>query len=85
MIYATMKEVFPTVVLVDATQSNDIIIAMTKEKSIYTGADHIEMVGSARALRRIEGAPEEDPGPGSGWEDARILTDDQALVEQAWT
>lgn len=85
MIYATMKEVFPTVVLVDATQSNDLIIAMTKEKSIYTGADHIEMVGSARALRRIKKVLRKKIlGPVPGWEEARVLTDDQAPVEQAW-
>ena len=85
MIYATMKEVFPTVVLVDATQSNDLIIAMTKEKSVYTGADHIEMVGSARALRRIKKVLRKKIlGPVPGWEEARVLTDDQAPVEQAW-
>lgn len=85
MIYATMKQVFPTVVLVDATQSNDIIIATTREKSFFTGANNIEAVGSARALSSIrKRLRKKILGEVPGWEEARVLTDDQAPVEQAW-
>jgi spermidine synthase/MFS family permease len=85
MIYKTMKEVFPTVVLVDATRSNDIIIATSVVKSFWTGADHAEAVGSAVALQRIKrGLRKKIIGPVPGWESARVLTDDQAPVEMAW-
>jgi predicted membrane-bound spermidine synthase len=85
MIYRTMKEVFPTVVLVDATNSNDVIIAMTKEKDYNIGATHIAKYGDARGLGTIKKRlPKRILGPVEGWETARVLTDDQAPVEQAW-
>ena len=85
MIYRTMKEVFPTVVLVDATNSNDVIIAMTKEKDPQIGAAHIEKYGDSRGLGSIKKRlPKRILGPVEGWEQARVLTDDQAPVEQAW-
>jgi predicted membrane-bound spermidine synthase len=85
MIYRTMKEVFPSVTLVDATTSNDVIIAMTKEKDIHIGAEHIARYGDARGLGSIKKRlPKRILGPVEGWEDARVLTDDQAPVEQAW-
>ncbi len=85
MIFHTMKQVFPTVLLLDATQSNDVIIALKREKPITTGADHIEAVGDARGLGRIKKALRKKiVGPVPGWEDARVLTDDQAPVEMAW-
>lgn len=85
MIYRTMKEVFPTVTLVDATTSNDVIIAMTKEKDHRIGAVHIEKYGDARGLGSIKKRlPKRILGPVEGWETARLLTDDQAPVEQAW-
>jgi hypothetical protein len=77
--------VFPTVVLVDATNSNDVIIAMTKEKDYNIGATHIEKYGDARGLGTIKKRlPKRILGPVEGWETARVLTDDQAPVEQAW-
>jgi spermidine synthase len=85
MIYRTMKEVFPTVLLVDATQSNDVIIATTREKSFTTGADNLDAIGDARALRRLKKTLRKKiKGPVVGWEEARVLTDDQAPVEMAW-
>ena len=85
MIYRTMKEVFPTVLLLDATRSNDVIIALKKEKPITVGADHIEAVGDARGLSRIKKPLRKKiVGPVEGWEEARVLTDDQAPVEMAW-
>ena len=85
MIYRTMKEVFPTVLLLDATRSNDVIIALNREKPITVGADHIEAVGDARGLGRIKGPLRKKiVGPVEGWETARVLTDDKAPVEMAW-
>lgn len=85
MIYRTMKEVFPTVTLVDATNSNDVIIATTREKDHRIGATHIEAYGDARGLGTIKKRlPKRILGPVEGWEEARLLTDDQAPVEQAW-
>ena len=85
MIYATMKEVFPTVLLLDATQSNDVIIALNKEKPITMGADNIEAVGDARGLSRLKRVLRKKiVGPVAGWQEAQALTDDQAPVEMAW-
>ena len=85
MIYATLKEVFPTVLLLDATQSNDVIIALNREKPITTGADNIEAVGDARGLKRVKKALRKKiVGPVDGWTEAEVLTDDRAPVEMAW-
>ncbi len=85
MIYATMKEVFPTVVLVDATRSNDVIIATTKEKPDDAGVQHVQLMRKSGGLNRIRRAlPKKIIGPVEGWEEARVLTDDQAPVEMAW-
>lgn len=86
MIYKTLREVFPTVVLVDATQSNDIIVASHKEKSVDTAVRNLARIpGDALALgsvRRRLG--KKIVGEVEGWQDARILTDDHAPVELAW-
>ncbi len=85
MIYATMKEVFPTVVLVDATRSNDVIIATTREKPMDAGVQHTALMKRSPGLNRIRKAlPRKIVGPVEGWEEARVLTDDQAPVEMAW-
>ncbi len=85
MIYATMKQVFPTVVLVDATRSNDVIIATTREKPMDAGAEHVDLMKRSEGLKRIRRAlPGKIVGPVEGWEEARVLTDDQAPVELAW-
>ena len=85
MIYRTMKDVFPTVTLVRASRSNDVIIATKKQKDPFIGADHMEKYGLEIGLRAIKKkfrkkiTPEVD-----GWKTARLLTDDQAPVEMAW-
>jgi len=85
MIYATMKEVFPTVVLVDATKSNDVIIATTREKPDDAAVQHVKLMRRSGGLNRIRRAlPKKIVGPVEGWEEARVLTDDQAPVEMAW-
>ena len=85
MIYATMKEVFPTVVLVDATRSNDVILATTREKPIDAAVRHVDLMRRSAGLKRIRKAlPKKIVGPVEGWEEARVLTDDQAPVELAW-
>ena len=86
MIYRTLRETFPTVLLIDATQSNDIIIATkTPREDIYLAADRIEARQDMEALnmvrRRLRNKIVAEV---EGWEDARLLTDDQAPVEQAW-
>lgn len=87
MIYRTLKESFPTVILIDATRSNDILIATRQEKDKFLAADQIErFVGKeARALGRVKNVLRKKiVGEVEGWETARLLTDDQAPVEQAW-
>jgi predicted membrane-bound spermidine synthase len=85
MIYKTMKQVFPMVVLVDATTSNDVIIATTRDKPMDIGAQRIAEYAEARGFTRIKNRlPKRIVGEVEGWEDARILTDDQAPVEMAW-
>jgi hypothetical protein len=85
MIYATMKQVFPTVVMVDATRSNDVIIATTREKPDDVALRHLELMKHSAGLKRIRKAlPKKIVGPVEGWEEARVLTDDQAPVEMAW-
>jgi predicted membrane-bound spermidine synthase len=85
MIYATMREVFPTVVLVDATRSNDVIIATTQEKPMKAAVAHTALMRKSPGLSRIRRSlPKKIVGPVEGWEEARVLTDDQAPVELAW-
>jgi len=86
MIYRTLKETFPTVILIDATQSNDIIIATRKPKeNIFLAADQIESRTDMQALNMVRRRLRKKiVGEVEGWEDARLLTDDQAPVEQAW-
>ncbi len=85
MIYATMKDVFPEVIWVDATQSNDVIYAMKRPTDKYLAADRLESGFDTTAYDRIRNRyRKRTMGPVPGWEDARILTDDQAPVEMAW-
>jgi predicted membrane-bound spermidine synthase len=84
MIYRTMKETFPTVIRIDATQANDIIIGARQEKDIELFAERILTHPNLR-LNRIKKGIEGKVHPGvEGWEDARVLTDDRAPVEMAW-
>jgi len=85
MIYRTLKETFPTVILVDATQSNDIILAARREKDLYEAADRLEAVKGATALGMVKKRLRKKiVGEVEGWEDAVVLTDDRAPVEMAW-
>jgi predicted membrane-bound spermidine synthase len=86
MIYRTLKETFPTVVVIEATTSNTVILASMRAKDLYLAADQLEalspapvaLAGVQKQLRKkiVADIP--------GWEGARLLTDDQAPVEQAW-
>jgi predicted membrane-bound spermidine synthase len=85
MIYRTMREVFPSVTLVDATRSNDVIIATTREKPADAAVQHLTLMKQSAGLARIRRSlPNKIVGPVEGWEQARVLTDDQAPVEMAW-
>ena len=85
MIYRTLKETFPTVVLIDATKSNDIILAARHDKDIYAAADRIEAAAATPALGKVRRRLRKKiVGEVEGWQDARLLTDDQAPVELAW-
>jgi predicted O-methyltransferase YrrM len=87
MIYRTLREVFPTVLVIDATNANDILIATTRPKATLLGVDRIESPDFAhlRALERVKLVLREKMLPEvPGWQDARVLTDDQAPVEMAW-
>ena len=86
MIYRTLRETFPFVTLIDATRSNDIIIAARKEKDLKQAADAMDAANLRNdALKRVRGRLRNKiKGEVEGWEGARLLTDDQAPVEQAW-
>ena len=85
MIFRTLKEVFPTVLLIDATQANDVILALVKEKPIDTGVRNFAALPPTLALESLrERLPTKVSAGVPGWEDARVLSDDQAPVELAW-
>ena len=85
MIYRTLKETFPTVILIDATQSNDIILAARQEKTLYEAADRLEALEDAPALGMVKTRLRKKIiGEVEGWQEARVLTDDRAPVEMAW-
>jgi predicted membrane-bound spermidine synthase len=85
MIYRTLREVFPTVHLVDATQSNDIIFATVNPRPVEWAADKLDELPEGNALDSIRPRlRKRSVGPVEGWETARLLTDDQAPVEMAW-
>lgn len=85
MIYRTMREVFDEVVWVQATQSNDVIFAMKRPTDPYLAANRLEEGFRTTAYDRIRGRYRSKvKGPVPGWEEARVLTDDQAPVEMAW-
>ena len=70
---------------IDATQSNDIILAARNEKDIYAAADRIEALKGNTALGMVKTRLRKKIiGEVEGWEDAVVLTDDRAPVEMAW-
>lgn len=85
MIYRTMREVFPSVFYVDATESNDILIATTRPKPISLAWERIRKAEKGATLYLVKKRWRRkvfDQVP--GWEEARVLTDDQAPVEIMW-
>jgi hypothetical protein len=85
MIYHTMRTELPSVHLVDATTSNDILfgtMAVTPKERI---ADHLAALPRVKGLDQLRPVIREKlTGEVEGWEQARVLTDDQAPVEMAW-
>jgi len=85
MIYRTLREVFPTVHLIDATNSNDIIFATMQPRSLEWASDKLDLLPTGSALDSIRPRfRKRSLGEVEGWETARLLTDDQAPVEMAW-
>ncbi|MCP4809434.1 MAG: spermine synthase [Proteobacteria bacterium] len=85
MIYRTMREVFPSVHYVDATQSNDILYATNSLTHKDRIAEHLAELPAARGLDQIRSViKQKTVGEVEGWEDGRVLTDDQAPVEMVW-
>jgi predicted membrane-bound spermidine synthase len=88
MIYRTMRETFPMVTLISATKANDVIVATRRAKDPLVAADRLEALPENErliGLNRIRGQLRSKiVGEVEGWEDARLLTDDQAPVELAW-
>jgi predicted membrane-bound spermidine synthase len=85
MITRTLAEVFPSVVRVDMARSNDMILATTRAKPRDFALRHLDLMRRSAGLRRIRKTfPSRIVGPVEGWEQARVLTDDQAPVELAW-
>ncbi len=85
MIYATMRAVFPQVIVVHATQSNDILIATTRAKDPRTGVQHLAETPSAVGFDTIrKRLPKRVAEEVEGWAEAAVLTDDDAPVELAW-
>jgi predicted membrane-bound spermidine synthase len=88
MIYATMREVFPSVHHVDATQSNDILYATKQESRPGRMQENIAVMPKGTSRRGIDQIRTvlhtKTHADIPGWRDARVLTDDQAPVELAW-
>ncbi|MCB9758324.1 MAG: fused MFS/spermidine synthase [Alphaproteobacteria bacterium] len=85
MIYKTMREVFPSVHYIDATTSNDVLFATNQPTDKFRGATHLAKVPHARGLDQLRPVLRKKTiGEVEGWQDARVLTDDQAPVEMAW-
>ena len=100
MIYKTMRDVFPWAIRIQATRSNDVIIA-TKEPELknvdfatLTKATQSPRIQRAnQRLQNVEGlamAPYKKSYLNSihldvaNWQEAQLLTDDYAPVEMAW-
>jgi predicted O-methyltransferase YrrM len=88
MIYRTLRETFPTVAIVNATTSNDVIFATTSAKAadrFVTAVEALPLEGDATGLARIKDhVRAKTHAEVDGWQSARVLTDDQAPVEMAW-
>lgn len=85
MIYRTMREVFPRVMHVAATQSNDILIGLMKTKPSTFAWRHMKDAVPGSTLHLVgKGWRKKIREEVEGWKDARILTDDQAPVEVLW-
>lgn len=85
MIYATMRQVFPQVTWVSASQSNDELFATAEPMDPQLVATRLEQGYRTAAYDRIRRPfRKRIRGEVPGWEQARVLTDDQAPVELAW-
>jgi spermidine synthase len=85
MIYATMKQTFPTITKVEVTSSNDILFAVRTEKDPYTMADNLPKMPRATGLDQLRPVLRRKTSASvPGWRDAKVLTDDKAPVEMAW-
>jgi predicted membrane-bound spermidine synthase len=85
MIYHTMRTELPSVHLVDATTSNDILFATMGTTPKERIADHLAALPRVKGLDQLRPVIREKlTGEVPGWEQARVLTDDQAPVEMAW-
>jgi spermidine synthase len=88
MIYRTLRESFPTVAIVNATPSNDVIFATTSAKGterFVAAVEALPLEGDATGLARIKGQVRaKTHADVDGWESVQVLTDDQAPVEMAW-
>ena len=85
MVYATMKQTFPTITVVEVTSSNDILYATRKPKGMYTMTENLALMPTARGLDQLRPViRRKTSGEVPGWKDAQVLTDDKAPVEMAW-
>ena len=85
MVYRTMREVFPQVLHVEAGSSNDVLIATMARKRVSSAFDRIRKAPRGSTLERVSRRWRSRLHPEvAGWEDAPILTDDQAPVEILW-
>ena len=84
-IYKTMKEVFPSVHFLNATTSNDILFATARPTYKHLSADNLEKMPHSLGLDQVRPKLRKNTyGAVKGWEEADILTDDQAPVEMIW-
>ncbi|RME28377.1 MAG: methyltransferase domain-containing protein [Deltaproteobacteria bacterium] len=85
MIFRTLEESFPEVIWVDATQANDVLYAMKRPTDRFLAADRLATGFHTTAYDRIRrDFRKRIRGDVPGWQEARLLTDDQAPVEMAW-
>jgi len=85
MLQRTMREVFPSVHLLDATRANDILYATKSQTRALAAADALDARPDLDSLDSIRKRFRTGMmGDVEGWETAQILTDDKAPVELAW-
>jgi len=85
MIYKTMRQVFPMVVHVRATRTNDILIATVRQKPLDHAWQNLRKASAGTTFGLVKRRWRRNlKAEVDNWQSARMLTDDQAPVEMLW-